>query len=101
MTPGRVIRPANSTQPNESSKPLTSSVIVVCAKTTSFITSRLDPGIRYNVEQVQRDYQTLLSLTFFDKINTRVLTENGPRGGMVVIFEVIELPIIRDLALKV
>src|SRR5215213_4007758 len=43
------------------------------------------PGDPYNVEQVQRDYQTLLSLTFFDKTATRVLTENGPRGGVNII----------------
>ena len=55
------------------------------------------PGDVYNEEQVQRDYQTLLSLTFFDKTKTRVLTETGPRGGKVVIFEVTELPMIRDL----
>jgi outer membrane protein insertion porin family len=55
------------------------------------------PGDPYNVDQVQRDYQTLLSLTFFDKTATRVLTENGPRGGVNIIFEVKELPIIRDL----
>jgi outer membrane protein insertion porin family len=55
------------------------------------------PGDPYNVDQVQRDYQTLLSLTFFDKTATRVFTENGPRGGVNVIFEVKELPIIRDL----
>src|SRR5688500_9624902 len=55
------------------------------------------PGDRYDVDQVQRDYQTLLSLTFFDKTATRVFTENGARGGVNVIFEVKELPIIRDL----
>ena len=55
------------------------------------------PGDTYNVEQIQRDYQTLLSLTFFDKTATRVFTENGARGGVNVIFEVKELPIIRDL----
>jgi outer membrane protein insertion porin family len=54
-------------------------------------------GDPYNEAQVQRDYQTLLSLTFFDKTATRVFTENGPRGGVNVIFEVKELPIIRDL----
>src|SRR5690349_22410521 len=58
------------------------------------------PGDPYNVEQVQRDYQTLLSLTFFDKTATRVLTENGPRGGVNIIFEVKELPIIRDLTFE-
>src|SRR4029078_9638852 len=55
------------------------------------------PGNAYNVDQVQRDYQPLLSLSFFDKVKTRVFTEPGPRGGVAVIFEVVELPIIRDL----
>ena len=55
------------------------------------------PGDPYNEDQIQRDYQTLLSLTFFDKTATRVFTETGPRGGVNVIFEVRELPIIRDL----
>ncbi|HEU4794017.1 MAG TPA: outer membrane protein assembly factor BamA, partial [Pyrinomonadaceae bacterium] len=58
------------------------------------------PGDVYNVDQVQRDYQTLLSLTFFDKTATRVLTENGPRGGVNIIFEVKELPIIRDMTFE-
>ena len=58
------------------------------------------PGDPYNVDQVQRDYQTLLSLTFFSKTETRVLTENGPRGGVNIIFEVKELPIIRDLTFE-
>src|ERR1051325_4830708 len=58
------------------------------------------PGDVYNVDQVQRDYQTLLSLTFLDKTATRVLTENGPRGGVNIIFEVKELPIIRDLTFE-
>ena len=58
------------------------------------------PGDPYNVDQVQRDYQTLLSLNFFDKTATRVLTENGPRGGVNIIFEVKELPIIRDLTFE-
>ena len=55
------------------------------------------PGDTYSEAAVQRDYETLLSLTFFDKTATRVLTENGPRGGVNIIFEVRELPIIRDL----
>ena len=58
------------------------------------------PGDVYNEEQVQRDYQTLLSLSFFDKTATRVLTENGPRGGVNIIFEVKELPIIRDMTFE-
>src|SRR5947207_2314809 len=55
------------------------------------------PGDTYSEAQVQRDLQTLLGLGFFDKVETRVSTEIGPRGGVNVIFEVKELPIIRDI----
>ncbi|MEO8435050.1 MAG: outer membrane protein assembly factor BamA [Pyrinomonadaceae bacterium] len=55
------------------------------------------PGDPYNAAQVERDLQTILGLNFFDKTSTRVLIEDGPRGGVNVIFEVRELPIIRDL----
>ncbi|MDX6611305.1 MAG: outer membrane protein insertion porin family [Blastocatellia bacterium] len=54
-------------------------------------------GDPYNAAQVERDLQTILGLNFFDKTSTRVLIEDGPRGGVNVIFEVKELPIIRDL----
>jgi outer membrane protein insertion porin family len=54
-------------------------------------------GDPFSEAQIQRDLQTLLTLTFFDKIQSRVYTEEGPRGGVIVIFEVKELPIIRDL----
>src|SRR5258705_1539886 len=57
-------------------------------------TRRGDP---YNAEKVKRDYQAILALGFFDKTATRVLIENGARGGVNVIFEVKELPVIRDL----
>ncbi|MFN2498026.1 MAG: outer membrane protein assembly factor BamA [Pyrinomonadaceae bacterium] len=55
------------------------------------------PGDPYNEQQVQRDLQAILALGFFDKTKTRVSTEEGARGGINVIFEVAELPIIRDL----
>ncbi|HSP61899.1 MAG TPA: outer membrane protein assembly factor BamA [Pyrinomonadaceae bacterium] len=55
------------------------------------------PGDTYSEAQVARDLQTLLGLTFFDKVGTKVSTEIGPRGGVNVIFEVKELPIIRDI----
>src|SRR6266852_11737 len=55
------------------------------------------PGDPYNEQQVQRDLQAILALGFFDKTKTRVYTEEGARGGINVIFEVLELPIIRDL----
>ena len=54
-------------------------------------------GDVYNPQQLERDLKELLSLNFFDKVGTRVLTEPGVRGGVNVIFEVVELKIIRDL----
>ncbi len=54
-------------------------------------------GDVFNAQQLERDLKELLSLNFFDKTKTKVLTEDGPRGGVNVIFEVAELPIIRDL----
>src|SRR5436190_21155623 len=55
------------------------------------------PGDPYSEAQVARDLQTILALGFFDKVGTRVTTEDAPRGGIRVIFEVRELPIIRDI----
>ena len=54
-------------------------------------------GDVFNQQQVERDLQAILALGFFDKTATRVLTEDGVRGGVNVIFEVKELPIIRDI----
>jgi outer membrane protein assembly factor BamA len=50
------------------------------------------PGNLYSPGRVQRDLQALLDLGRFDKRGTRVSTETGVRGGVVVIFEVKELP---------
>ena len=40
------------------------------------------PGDPFNEQQIQRDLQTILGLGFFDKTATRVLTEEGSRGGI-------------------
>ncbi|HEY0658432.1 MAG TPA: outer membrane protein assembly factor BamA, partial [Pyrinomonadaceae bacterium] len=58
------------------------------------------PGDTYDPALLERDLRELLSLNFFDKTATRVLTEEGVRGGVNVIFEVRELPIIRDLTFE-
>ncbi|HEX8143613.1 MAG TPA: outer membrane protein assembly factor BamA [Pyrinomonadaceae bacterium] len=55
------------------------------------------PGDVYNPQQVERDFQAILALGFFDKTASRVSTVDGPRGGVEVIFTVKELPIIRDI----
>jgi len=54
-------------------------------------------GDVYDPAALERDLRELLSLNFFDKTATRVVTTPGVRGGVNVIFEVRELPIIRDL----
>jgi outer membrane protein assembly factor BamA len=55
------------------------------------------PGEPYSSKRVQRDLQAILSLGLFNEKGTRVLTETGRRGGVVVIFEVQELPLILDV----
>ncbi|MBC7796372.1 MAG: outer membrane protein assembly factor BamA, partial [Pyrinomonadaceae bacterium] len=57
-------------------------------------------GDTFSQQQIERDLQSLLALNFFDKTETRILTEDGDRGGLKVIFNVKELPIIRDLQFK-
>jgi outer membrane protein insertion porin family len=57
-------------------------------------------GDVYNPAQVQRDYQAILNLPFFDKTKTSVSTIDGPLGGKIVIFRVEELPVIRALEFK-
>src|SRR3989441_5132502 len=54
-------------------------------------------GDTSNPSQVERDLQALNALGFFDKTETRVTIEDGPRGGVNVTFYVKELPIIRDI----
>jgi outer membrane protein insertion porin family len=51
----------------------------------------------FNPRQAEADLQTLLSLNFFERTSARVFTQEGTRGGVIVIFEVTELPIIRSL----
>src|SRR5687767_7763901 len=54
-------------------------------------------GDVYDPAALERDLKEVLSLNFFEKTATRVLTTDGARGGVNVIFEVKELPIVRDL----
>ena len=55
------------------------------------------PGDPFDEAQVIRDFQTLMSLGLFNRRGSRVVTETGPRGGVVVIFEVQELPVIASV----
>ena len=55
------------------------------------------PGEPFNEKQTQNDLQSLLKLGVFNTSQTRVFTEVGVRGGVNVIFEVMELPLIVEL----
>jgi TonB family protein len=49
------------------------------------------PGEPYRPEQVMAEFRSLLALGVFDKKESRVLVEDGIRGGINVVFELVEL----------
>ena len=55
------------------------------------------PGERYSPDQLTEDLNAVLATGYFDKLRTRVTTEDGIRGGVVVTFEVFELPLISEV----
>jgi Surface antigen variable number repeat len=52
------------------------------------------PGEPYDEARVKLDFEKLLATGQFDKLTTRVLREDGVRGGVVVTFELHELPVV-------
>ncbi len=52
---------------------------------------------RFDLNLAQRDLQAILQMGLFDPLGTRLYVEDGPRGGKIIIFQVKEYPIIRDL----
>jgi hypothetical protein len=61
----------------------------------SWIKSR--PGDVFDNQQVQNDLRAILAIGSFDAQSTRVLMEDAPRGGVRLIFEVSELPLITEI----
>lgn len=55
------------------------------------------PGDSFSVEKVKRDFDSVLSTGHFDKLYTRVFTEEATRGGVRVVFELRELPLIFEV----
>lgn len=55
------------------------------------------PQDRFDLSLAQRDLQAILQMGLFDPLGTRLYVEDGPRGGKIIIFQVKEYPIIRDL----
>ena len=58
------------------------------------------PGEPFSAELCERDLNALFATGLFDKLRTRVISESGVRGGVVVIFEVAELPLVADVKVK-
>jgi outer membrane protein insertion porin family len=54
-------------------------------------------GDRFNPELARRDLEAIVTQGWFDPLQTKILTDDGPRGGVVLIFQVREYPIIRAL----
>lgn len=97
---GSVLTPVQSAQAQRS-KTLVEAVEVVGNRrlTAKEILSNLEtrPGEPFSYEQSQRDLRKLLALGVFDATQTRVLIDPGVRGGFVVIFEVVELPLLLEV----
>ena len=55
------------------------------------------PGDLLNVQQVSRDLETILATGYFNRASTRVSSEEGVRGGVAIIFEIYELPLISEV----
>lgn len=55
------------------------------------------PGDLYSQEQVQRDYQAVLAQGFFDALKSNVVLEPGNQGGVIIVFNLTEYPVIRDI----
>jgi TonB family protein len=58
---------------------------------------RTRPGDPCSVRQMEQDLATILATGYFNKADTRVLTEVRTSGGIVVVIEVHELPLISEV----
>lgn len=58
---------------------------------------RTRPGDPYSEGQIKQDFDAVLATGHFDKTQTRVTIEDAVRGGVAVIFEVVELPVIAEV----
>ena len=56
------------------------------------------PGDPYSAEQVEADLKAILRTGHFDKLSTRVILEDAARGGVRLSFEILELPIVSEIA---
>ncbi len=52
---------------------------------------------RFDLSLAQRDLQAIIQMGLFDPLATKLFVEDGLRSGKIIIFQVKEYPIIRDL----
>jgi outer membrane protein insertion porin family len=69
-------------------------------KETVLYSIQSKPGDVYNETAIRRDFAAVIGMGVFDPIAARLSSIDGPRGGKIVIFEVKEYPIIRDIQYK-
>lgn len=62
-----------------------------------FIWIQTRPGEPYSEELLRRDFDAVLATGYFDKLQSRVTIEPGKRGGIAVVFHVVELPLIGEI----
>ena len=55
------------------------------------------PGNVYSADLVQQDLKAILATGYFDSKSTRVTLEDAVRGGVRVVFEMVELPLIAEV----
>jgi outer membrane protein insertion porin family len=66
-------------------------------KETVLYSIQSKPGDRYREEMVRRDLEAIINLGVFDPLGAKAFVLEGARGGRVILFEVREYPIIRDI----
>ncbi len=55
------------------------------------------PGDIYDEAAARRDFEAVISMGVFDPLLAKLRVIDGPRGGKIIVFEVREYPIIRDI----
>ena len=55
------------------------------------------PGEVFSSEKIKNDIDAVLASGYFDKLGTRLFIEDGVRGGVRIVFEVQELPLITEI----
>jgi outer membrane protein insertion porin family len=66
-------------------------------KETILYSIQSKPGDVYREELVRRDLESIINLGAFDPLAVKAFVEEGARGGRIIIFQVREYPIMRDI----